>query len=148
MFNLVVISGRLTADPELKTTPNGVSVCAFTIANETGYGENKSTNFINVVAWRKQAEVVSKHFRKGSLIGIEGAIQTRKFTDKNGNNRTAFEIVVNNIQFLEPKKNDVMVEGNSTPTPKTDPMVQFKAQLDKANEFKELGNIPEGDLPF
>ena len=56
MFNLVVLSGRLTATPELKTTPNGVSVCSFAIANETGYGENKKTSFINVVAWRKTAK--------------------------------------------------------------------------------------------
>jgi single-strand DNA-binding protein len=137
MFNLVVLSGRLTTDVELRTTPNGVSVCSFTIANETGFGENKNTNFINVVAWRGTAEVVTKHFKKGNMIGIEGAIQTRKYTDKNGNNRTAFEVVANNIQFIEPKKVDIVKENNS-PAPTKDPMEQFKAQLDGF----------DGDCPF
>lgn len=134
MFNLVVLSGRLTANPELKTTPNGVSVCSFTIANETGYGENKNTNFINVVAWRKQAEVIATHFVKGNLIGIEGAIQTRKFTDKNGNNRTAFEIVVNNIQFLEPKRAESGNEGNSSSAPKKDALADLKSKLDELDD--------------
>ena len=137
MFNLVVISGRLTANPELKSTPSGVSVCSFTIANDTGFGENKTTHFINVVAWRKTAELVCNHFSKGSLIGIEGAIQTRKYTNKDGNNRTVFEVVANNIQFLEPKKVDVNVECNS-PVPTKDPMEQFKQQLDSL----------DGDCPF
>ena len=137
MFNLVVLSGRLTTDVELRTTPNGVSVCSFTIANETGFGENKNTNFINVVAWRGTAEVVTKHFKKGNMIGIEGAIKTRKYTDKNGNNRTAFEVEANNIQFLEPKRVDVMVDGD-TPKTKVDPMEQFKQQLDSL----------DGDCPF
>ena len=137
MFNLVVLSGRLTADVELKTTPSGVPVCTFTIANDTGFGENKTTHFINIVAWRQRAEMVAKHFNKGSLIGIEGAIQTRKYTDKDGNKRTVFEVVANNIQFLEPKKVDVNVECNS-PVPTKDPMEQFKAQLDSL----------DGDCPF
>lgn len=142
MFNLVVLSGRLTADPELKTTPNGVSVCSFSIANEVGYGESKKTAFINIVAWRNQAEFVNKYFSKGNMIGIEGAIQTRKYTDKDGNNRTIFEVVANNVQFVESKSASTNVlienEGNSTPAQKTDAMEQFKAQLDDMN----------GDCPF
>jgi single-strand DNA-binding protein len=142
MFNLVVLSGRLTADPELKTTPNGVSVCSFSIANEVGYGESKKTTFINIVAWRQTAEFVSKYFSKGNMIGIEGAIQTRKYQDKDGNNRTIFEVVATNVQFVEPKSTSTNVlienEGNSTPTPKADAMEQFKAQLDEIN----------GDSPF
>ena len=106
MFNTVILSGRITANPELKTTPNGVSVCSFTIANEFGYGENKKTSFIPVVAWRGAAEVVAKHFTKGNMIGIEGSVQTRKYQDKDGNNRTAFEVVANNVQFMESKKAD------------------------------------------
>ena len=134
MFNLVVLSGRLTADPELKTTPNGVSVCSFSIANEVGYGESKKTAFINIVAWRQTAEFVSKYFSKGNMIGIEGAIQTRKYTDKDGNNRTIFEVVANNVQFLEPKSASTNVLIETTPAPKTDAMEQFKAQLDEFNE--------------
>lgn len=102
-INLVVLSGRLTADVELKATLNGVSVCSFNIASDSGYGEKKQTNFIKIVAWRNTAEFISKYFRKGSMIGIEGSIQTRKYTDKDGNNRTAFEVVANQAHFLESK---------------------------------------------
>ena len=106
MFNLVVLTGRLTADPELKTTQSGISVTSFSIAVDRRYraGEEKQTDFINIVAWRQTAELVAKYFKKGNLIGIEGSIQTRKYTDKNGNNRTAFEVVANNIQFIESKR--------------------------------------------
>lgn len=132
MFNLVVLSGRITASPELKTTPNGVSVCSFTIANEVGYGENKKTSFIPIVAWRGTAEVVAKHFGKGNLIGIEGFIQTRKYQDKDGNNRTAFEVVANNIQFMESKKSDDSApQGFSNAS---------------AEDFVDVGF--DGDIPF
>lgn len=106
MFNIVVLTGRLTADPELKTTQSGLSVTSFSIAVDRrfGSGEERQTDFINIVAWRQQAEFVAKYFKKGNLIGIEGSIQTRKYTDKNGNNRTAFEVVANNIQFVESKR--------------------------------------------
>lgn len=105
MFNLVVLTGRLIADPELKTTPSGVSVTSFSIAVERPYkkGEEREADFINIVAWRQTAEFVTHYFTKGSLIGIEGSIQTRRYEDKNGNNRTAFEVVANNVQFVMPK---------------------------------------------
>ena len=105
MFNTVILSGRLTADPELKTTQSGVSVTSFTIAVDRPYQSNgeKQTDFINIVAWRKTAEFITHYFTKGSLIGIEGSIQTRKFQDNNGNNRTAFEVVANNAQFIMTK---------------------------------------------
>lgn len=137
MFNLVVLTGRLTADTELKTTPNGVSVCSFTIANEVGYGENKKTAFINVVAWRQSAEFVSKHFKKGSMIGIEGSIQTRKYQDRDGNNRTAFEVVANNVQFVDTKsaKPSVDVDADSLQT-----------FADRNSDFVEV--VGGDDLPF
>ena len=125
-MNLVVLTGRLTADPELKVTPNGVNVCSFDMAVDSGYGENKQTNFFKIVAWRKTAELVVSYCRKGSLIGVEGSLQTRKYQDKDGNNRVAFEIVANNIQFLESKKAEV------------DPLEQFNATVNEEN----------GDLPF
>ena len=107
MFNLVVLTGRLTADPELKYTANNVPVTSFSIAVERRYkqGEEKQADFINIVAWRATAEFVSKYFQKGNMIGIEGSIQTRRYTDKEtGKNRTAFEVVANNVQFVESKK--------------------------------------------
>lgn len=135
MFNLVVLTGRCAQDPELKTTPNGVSVCSFDIAVDSGYGENKQTNFIKIVAWRRTAELIAKHFRKGSMIGIEGQIQTHKYTDKNGNKRTAFEVVANNFQFLESKK-DVNVSADETTVENPE------------SQFTELGSIDADDLPF
>ena len=118
-MNLVVLSGRLTADPELKTTSNGVSVCSFTIAVDRRYkqGEERQADFVNIAAWRQTAEFVSKHFSKGSMIGIEGAIQTRRYVDKETKkNRTAFEVVANNAQFVEPKKSEGNGEDNVSPT--------------------------------
>lgn len=104
MFNTIIISGRITHSLELKATTNGTPVITFSIANESGYGEDKHTNFITVKAWRKTAELISKYFSKGSMIGIEGSLQTRQYKDKQGNNRTAFEIVASGVQFMESKK--------------------------------------------
>jgi single-strand DNA-binding protein len=107
-MNLVVLSGRLTANPELKTTSSGVSVCSFSIAVERKYnqGADKLSDFINIVAWRQTAEFVSKYFTIGQMIGVEGSIQTRKYTDKDGHSRTAFEVVANNVHFMGYKKSD------------------------------------------
>ena len=144
MFNLVVLSGRLTADPELKTTTSGVSVTSFTIAVERRYkqGEERQADFINIVAWRQTAEFVCKYFSKGSMIGIEGAIQTRRYQDKDGNNRTAFEVVANNVQFVESKRSEGTTD-NSLPTPQNDPLTQFAERLE---EFEEMS--ADDDLPF
>ena len=143
MFNLVVLTGRLTADPELKTTQSGISVTSFSIAVDRRYrvGEERQTDFINVVAWRQQAEFVAKYFKKGNMIGIEGSIQTRKYTDKNGNNRTAFEVVANNVQFVETKRDSApsAVEDNA-------PAASFSNA--GANDFADLGDIADDDLPF
>ena len=142
MFNLVVLTGRLTADPELKTTPNGVPVTTFSIAVNRNYraGEEQQTDFINIVAWRQRAEFISKYFTKGSMIGIEGSIQTRRYTDKNGNNRTAFEVVANNVQFVESKR-----DSAGAPAPASEPASFSNAD---ANDFADLGNITDDDLPF
>ena len=143
MFNLVVLTGRLTADPELKTTQSGISVTSFSIAVDRRYraGEEKQTDFINIVAWRQSAEFVAKYFKKGNMIGIEGSIQTRKYTDKNGNNRTAFEVVANNVQFVETKRDSApsAVEDNA-------PAASFSNA--GANDFADLGDIADDDLPF
>ena len=106
MLNVVAIMGRLVADPELRTTPAGVNVCHFRIACERNFvrqGEQRQADFIDIVAWRAQAEFVCRYFSKGSLIAIEGSLQTRQYQDKNGNNRTAVEVVANNINFARPK---------------------------------------------
>ena len=101
MINNVVLMGRLTADAVLRTTTSGVSVSSFTIAVDRGYkqGEEKQADFINIVAWRKTAEFVNRYFHKGDMIAITGAIQTRSYEDKNGNRRTAFEVVADEVSF-------------------------------------------------
>ncbi len=140
MFNLVVLTGRLTADPELKTTTNGTSVVSFSIAVDRRYrtGEERQTDFINIVAWRSSAEFICKYFQKGSLIGIEGSIQTRRYTDKNGNNRTAFEVVANNVQFVESKR-------DSSSAVAGEPASFSNADV---NDFADLGDASDDDLPF
>ncbi len=139
MFNLVVLTGRLTADPELKTTPNGIPVTTFSIAVERRYrsGEERQADFINIVAWRQSAEFITKYFKKGSLIGIEGSIQTRRYQDKNGNNRTAFEVVANNVQFVESKRD--------SSAPVSEPASFSNADV---NDFADLGDASDDDLPF
>ena len=147
MFNLVVLTGRLTSDVELKTTTNGVSVCSFSIAVERPHrkDQERQTDFINIVAWRGSAEFVCKYFKKGSMIGIEGSIQTRRYQDRDGNNRTAFEVVANNVQFVEFKKADNNSDNNAPIDPENDPLNQVQ---DRLNEFAELGNADDEDLPF
>lgn len=142
MFNLVVLTGRLTADPELKTTPNGISVTSFSIAVNRPYrkGEESQADFINIVAWRQTAEFITKYFKKGSMIGIEGSIQTRRYTDKSGNNRTAFDVVVNNAQFVESKR-DSATSGPAAGEP---------ASFSNAGvgDFTEIDSGMDDDLPF
>lgn len=105
MINNVVITGRLTRDAELRTTQNGKSVVSFTVANDTGFGDYKRTNFINVVAWGKTAEFVANYFKKGSAIGICGQVQTRDY-EKDGHKVYVTEIVATEVHFIENKKND------------------------------------------
>lgn len=103
MINTVVIMGRMVRDPELRQLDNGTSVTSFSVAVDRNYVD-KTTNerqadFLNVVAWRQTADFVCKYFHQGDMIALEGSLQSRKYTDKDGNNRTAIEIVANNISF-------------------------------------------------
>ena len=117
MLNVVALMGRLVADPELRHTPQGVSVTTFTIAVDRSFvrqGEQRQADFIDIVCWRSSAEFVCKYFQKGSLIVIDGSIQTRQYQDKNGNNRTAVEIVANNINFAGPKNSSGSTGGGAS----------------------------------
>lgn len=106
MLNKAMLQGRLTADPELRSTPSGVSVTNFTLAVTRSYKKDgeQETDFIPCVAWRSTAEFVHKHFQKGQQAVVDGSIQTRSYTDKDGNKRTAFEVVIDNIHFADSKK--------------------------------------------
>lgn len=108
MINNAVIMGRLTSDPELRKTPSDVSVTRFTVAVDRGYvkqGEERKADFINVVAWRNTAEFVAKYFGKGSMIAVQGAIQTGTY-EKDGVKRATFEIVADNVSFCGSKENN------------------------------------------
>ena len=106
MLNNISVMGRLTADPEVRQTPNGVSVCSFTIANDKDFKrDGDAPNWIDCVAWRNNAEFIGKYFKKGSLIVVTGSLQTRQYQDKNGNNRKAVEVLVDSVSFTgEPKQ--------------------------------------------
>ena len=109
MFNKVIMMGRIVNDPELKTTPQGVSVCSFRIAVDrrfTPKGEERKSDFFNVVAWRNEAEFISRYFSKGRMILIEGELQTRSYTDKNGNTAYVTEIIVDRSTFTGEKSNN------------------------------------------
>ena len=108
MLNLVALTGRMTRDPELRTLESGVSVTSFSIAVQRNYkieGEYP-TDFIDCVAWRGTADFICKHFRKGSMLTVVGNLETRKFTDKEGNNRKAVEVIVKDAYFGEAKKDN------------------------------------------
>ena len=108
MLNKVIIMGRITRDLELKYTPSNVAVCSFTVAVDRRFvrqGEERQTDFINVVAWRQQAEFVAKYSSKGRMINVVGSLQTRSWDDQNGNKRYATEVIADEINFCgEPRQ--------------------------------------------
>ena len=152
MLNVVAIMGRLVADPELRTTTQGHSVCSFRIACDRSYvqqGQQRQADFIDIVAWRQQADFVSKYFQKGSLIAVEGSLQTRQYQDKWGSNRTAVEVVANNISFAGAKRQD----GQNAPSYEqqtANHVQQAKAQSGfaqgSADDFAVISD--NDDLPF
>ena len=109
MLNVVAIMGRLVHDPELRTTTQGTNVCTFRIACERSYtpkGQQRQADFVDIVAWGKTAEFICKFFQRGSMIVVDGSLQTRQYQDKQGNKRTAVEVVANNISFAGAKAAD------------------------------------------
>ena len=106
MLNSVIIMGRLTADPELRTTTSGLSVTSFTVAVDRNYksGDERQTDFINCVAWRQTADFVTRFFKKGQMIAVQGSLQVRNYEDKNGNKRTAYDVVADNVSFCGSKR--------------------------------------------
>ena len=113
MLNLVALTGRMTRDPELRTLESGVSVTSFSIAVQRNYktGDEYLTDFHDCVAWRGTADFICKHFRKGSMITVVGNLETRKFTDKESNNRKAVEVIVKDAYFGDSAKKD---NGNNS----------------------------------
>lgn len=147
MLNVVAIMGRMVKDPELKTTYSGKSVCSFRIANDSGYkdasGQNQ-TNWLDVTAWGKTAEFVCKYFPKGALIAIDGRLQTRQYQDKNGQNRTAVEIVAQNVNFAGNKESASPAPQNVAQRPVA-PSRRTQGEPDA--DYAPIDD-DEGDLPF
>ena len=140
-FNKAIIGGRLTAQPELKTTQSGTSVTSFSIAvnRKKGKDGDQQSDFINCVAFRERAELICRYFGKGSSICIVGEIQTRKWQDNNGNNRTATEVIVNEVNFVDSKG-----EGQGAPAASSTP--SYTPDAYKAPQFEEMAK--DDDLPF
>ena len=116
MLNHIVIMGRLTRDPELRSTQSGVSVASFTVAVDRDFGGRdggeRQTDFIDCVAWRQTGEFVSRYFHKGSMIVVSGRLQSRKWQDREGNNRTSWEITADNVYFGESRASANSNSGN------------------------------------
>lgn len=117
MLNKAILMGRLTRDPELRYTgDSNIPVVSFTLAVDRGYarqGEEKQTDFIPITAWRGTAEFVSRNFTKGQLVAVTGRIQVRNYQDKDGNNRTATNVVADEVFFAEPKRNNSGAPGSA-----------------------------------
>lgn len=147
MINSAILMGRLTADPELRSTTSGTSVTRFTIAvnRYSKEGEVKA-DFINVTAWRKTAEFVSKYFRKGSMMAVQGSIQTDTYTDREGNKRYSFQIVANNVSFCGSKAETYQTE-NETPVAQDQPSLSYETTDN--SDFETIDDDDdEYDLPF
>ena len=146
-MNNITLMGRLVRDPELRHTPNQVSVASFTIAVDRGFtpkdGGERQTDFIDIVAWRNTAEFVCKYFSKGQMAAVVGRLQIRDWTDKDGNKRRSAEVVADNIYFTESRKSREASlgngGGNDFDSGYTTPVT--------GSDFAEL-DMDDGELPF
>ena len=154
MLNHITIMGRLVADPELRTTPGGVTVATVRLAVDRDFKNKQTgereTDFINVVAWRQTAEFVSRYFAKGRMAVVEGRLQIRPYTDRDGNKRTAAEVVAENFYFGDSRR-DGDGGGSYAPSsysaPSARPMAGYDAPTGDEDQFAELSD-DDGDLPF
>ena len=131
-FNKVILMGNLTRDPELKQTPSGASVCSFSIAVNRKAAKNGEVDFIDIVAWRQTAEFVSKYFKKGKTILVCGQLQTRSYTDKQGNKRTVTEVVAEEVSFAG------FAEGEKKQTPYVPSAYADKPQFEDVADTEGL----------
>ena len=148
-MNSICLMGRLTGDPELKTTQTGVSVTSFRVAVDRAYRskeQERQTDFIPCVAWRNTAEFISRYFRKGQRIALQGSLQTRTYTAQDGSQRTAFDVVVDNAFFCEAKG------GNAGGSPSYDSQIPQYSEAKPAFTTAHSGGFSEiledEDLPF
>ena len=148
MLNVVVLNGRLTADPELRYTQSNGAVTSFTLAVDRSFarqGTERVTDFINIVAWRQTAEFVGRYFHKGQLVAVQGSLQVRSYTDKDGNNRRVYEVVADQVHFAESKRDNY---GSTEPSYNNAPSQEAPSfsSVD-AGDFEEIQGADD-DLPF
>jgi len=160
MLNKVILMGRLTADPELRQTPSGVSSCRFSVAVNRNYTSKETgerqTDFINVVAWRNTAEFISRYFSKGKMIIVEGSLRNNNYTDKNGVKHYSMDVQADNVSFGESKSasasnGGIGIGGGNFQQPNQ----QQSVQQQPANESVSLGDLgdfeeilSDGEVPF
>ena len=146
--NIAILMGRLTADPELRSTTSGISVTNFSIAVDRNYknGNDKQTDFIDIVAWRNTADFICKYFHKGSMIILQGEIQTRSYEDKEGNKRKAVEVVASNVSFGESKAKD---SNDTPPVNRGAAFESFMGRVESMGIDVDYTEVDDGeDLPF
>lgn len=154
-MNRAILVGRLTRDPELRNTNSGVPVASFTIAVNRAFASQsgeREADFINCIAFNKQAENLQRYIKKGGLVGVEGRIQTRNYTAQDGTKRYVTEVVCDNIHFLEPKgsgQNQYPAYDDLTPynMPQSAPSQQQK-QSSPYDDIQNQYDISDDDLPF
>ena len=148
-FNKVILGGRLTADPELKTTTSGISVTSFTVAvnRRSRSDEESKADFFNVTAWRQNAEFITRYFKKASSICLTGSLQNRSWTDQQGQKRFATEVVVDEVFFVDAKSQSPM-SGAGFGGPDSVPSAPAYSNMpaDEAPKFEEVAD--DDDLPF
>ena len=152
MLNHITIMGRLTRDVELRSTQSGVSVASFTVAVDRDFGARdggeRQTDFIDCVAWRQTGEFVSKYFRKGSMIVVSGRLQSRKWQDREGNNRTSWEVNADNVYFGESRRDggDTTGYDRSSYSRSEPARKESNYSSNSYSSFSEMED--DGDLPF
>ena len=155
MLNHIVLMGRLTRDPELRNTASNIAVATFRIAVDRDYGRGENgerqSDFIDVVAWRQTGEFVSKYFTKGSMAVVSGRLQIREYTDRDGNRRTAAEVVADNVYFGDSRRRDdgeaPRSGGYSAPASSGNQESYGQTGKNSRSSFEDLSD-DDGDLPF
>ncbi len=159
MLNRVILMGRLTAEPDYRTTPSGVAMVRFSLAVDRDFksqnGE-RQTDFFNIIAWRSTADFVSRYFHKGQLVALQGTIQMNNYTDRDGNKRTSYDIVADQVYFAEPKRDggqqnnyDYSRYDQMTPPPaQAAPSYGEPASSYQSGNDGDFTPVADDDLPF
>ena len=157
-MNKIILIGRLTKNPEIRFAQNETTVAQFTLAVDRNFakqGEEVQTDFINIAAWNRFADLAQNHLVKGSKVAIMGRLQVRKYQDKDGNNRYATEVIVDEMDFLDKKKqyedledNPISILTSDKPVNKNESEIVEETKNEKESEFPDVMGGDEDDLPF